>query len=117
MLKAIRKRLNKKGFTLVELIVVIAVLGILATLAVPRITGIRENAEDTVIEANEKMLRNAAIMYLAENGNPDADETWDGSENQNWEDYIDEWPDNFDDDTDFEVLIEDDGTITITQEE
>ena len=37
--------MNKKGFTLIEIIIVIVILGILATLALPRITGQMESAK------------------------------------------------------------------------
>jgi prepilin-type N-terminal cleavage/methylation domain-containing protein len=40
MNKLLRKKLNKKGFTLIELIVVIAILGILAVILIPRFTGL-----------------------------------------------------------------------------
>ncbi len=75
MLKAIRKRLNKKGFTLVELIVVIAVLGILATVAVPRLGGITSDAKKAADDANIKMIQNAVELYHAENGELPDDET------------------------------------------
>ncbi len=43
MLKAISKKMkNNKGFTLIELIVVLAVLGIIAAIAVPRFTGVQQ---------------------------------------------------------------------------
>jgi len=68
MIKKINKLLNKKGFTLVELIVVIAVLGILAGIAVPRYSGIQDRARTRADEANLKILNNAIEIYYAENG-------------------------------------------------
>ncbi|QIB28139.1 prepilin-type N-terminal cleavage/methylation domain-containing protein [Caloranaerobacter azorensis] len=69
-MKAINKRLrNKKGFTLIELIVVIAVLGILAMIAIPKITGIQDDAKENVDKQNVKLMQNAVEMYAAENGN------------------------------------------------
>ncbi len=75
MLQRIRKSLkNKKGFTLVELIVVIAVLGILASLAVPKFVGIQDDAKEKVDAQNLKMIQNVVEIYRAENGElPDTD--------------------------------------------
>jgi len=54
MIKMIQKNMNKKGFTLVELIIVIAVMAILAAIVIPRMTGItaifRENADERSCE-------------------------------------------------------------------
>jgi len=66
MNKIFRKKLNKKGFTLIELIVVIAILGILAVIAIPRFTGMRENANLKSIESNLLNIQKAAEMVAAE---------------------------------------------------
>lgn len=66
-----RKMLNnKKGFTLIELIVVIAILGILAAVLVPRVTGFTESARVSADDANAKMLENVAKIIEADSGTP-----------------------------------------------
>lgn len=54
MFKYLRK--NKKGFTLIELIVVVAILAILAAIAVPMIIGYADEARTAALQANAKMI-------------------------------------------------------------
>lgn len=61
-----RKKLNKKGFTLIELIVVIAILAILAAIAVPRLVGFQDTAK---IQANKQVaaqVKNAIALLMAD---------------------------------------------------
>lgn len=51
---------NKKGFTLVELIVVIAILGILALFLVPQFMGYSQDAKDQVAQSNVRTVWEAA---------------------------------------------------------
>lgn len=59
-------RKNKKGFTLIELIVVIAILGILVLLAAPRFLGYTKDAHKATMQADAKVLSNAALVYNIE---------------------------------------------------
>lgn len=63
------KLLNKKerGFTLIELIVVIGILAILAVIAIPAISGYFNNAKIQADISNAKIVYNAESAYLASN--------------------------------------------------
>ena len=57
---------KKKGFTLIELIIVIAIIAILAAIAIPKFGDIRRNAALKSDVANAKTIANAASALIAE---------------------------------------------------
>ena len=59
---------NKKGFTLIELIVVIAIIAILAAVAIPKLSGFQASARDSRDKANIKLLNNLSQVYNADKG-------------------------------------------------
>jgi prepilin-type N-terminal cleavage/methylation domain-containing protein len=64
MLKKLRKMLKKQeGFTLVELMIVVVILGILAGIGVQQYGRIQDQARENVNKANLRLIANAIRMY------------------------------------------------------
>jgi len=67
MLRFFNKRIhNRKGFTLIELIVVIAILGILALIAIPRFAGFTDKAKLANDNQYAAIVSNSAVVLMAE---------------------------------------------------
>ena len=67
--KALHKKGEcEKGFTLIELVVVVAVLGVLATVIVPKVTGIKSDAGGAVGKTNESIIKNALERHYVDKG-------------------------------------------------
>ena len=61
----------KKAFTLVEILIVVAILGILAAIALPTLKGHIIEAKESAAKDNLRILRNAIELYAAQhNGVP-----------------------------------------------
>ena len=57
-----------KGFTLVELLIVIVILGILATVTVFAVRGITDQGQTSACNADKKTIQTAVEAYYAQNG-------------------------------------------------
>jgi prepilin-type N-terminal cleavage/methylation domain-containing protein len=108
---------NKKGFTLTELVIVVAILGILAAIVVPIYAASLKDAKETADNANKQALQSAAALYVAENGWPPDTEEWTGKDNENWKSYLTEWPSRQQDSKVWKVTITGDDTKTIEVKE
>lgn len=59
---------KKNGFTLIELVIVIAILGILAGMAISRYNNFMEESRGAVVLANMRTIESAASIYSAKHG-------------------------------------------------
>ena len=60
---------HNKGFTLVELLIVIVILGILATVTVFAVTGITNKGKTSACQSDLKVIQTAEEAYNANTGN------------------------------------------------
>lgn len=63
-----KKNQSKKGFTLVEIMIVVVIIGLLAAMAIPAFQKVRDNSRKSAITNNIRQLASAADQYFLENG-------------------------------------------------
>lgn len=57
---------NRKGFTLAELLIVVAIIAVLVAIVAPLFLGELNNAKEAVKKANIRAVKSAGIAYIAE---------------------------------------------------
>jgi len=58
---------RSKGFTLIELMIVVAILGILAAIAIPRFAQMIEKAKEGATKGNLATIRSSCSIYYGDN--------------------------------------------------
>ena len=59
---------NEKGFTLIELMIVVAIIGILAAIAIPNFLKFQAKAKQSEAKTNLAAVHTAQVAYFGENG-------------------------------------------------
>lgn len=63
-----QKKKNQKGFTLVELVIVLAIIGVLIGIAIPIYNNVLSSAETKADNSNIAMIEDAVLVYKADTG-------------------------------------------------
>ena len=59
---------TNKGFTLVEIMIVVVIIGLLAAMAIPAFNKVRQTSQDKTITNNLRQVASAADQYFIEEG-------------------------------------------------
>ena len=71
--------MNKNGFTLVELLAVIALMAIIIVLAVPATGAVKDKLNEHMLEKKIKLIEKSAILYGEDNEFDDSTKKYNGN--------------------------------------
>jgi prepilin-type N-terminal cleavage/methylation domain-containing protein len=60
-------KMNKKGFTLIELMIVVAIIGILAAIAIPKFADLISKSKEGATKGSLSSIRSALQIYYGDN--------------------------------------------------
>ena len=66
-------KMNRKGFTLVEIMIVVAIIGLLAAIAIPNFVKARSRAQQNACIANLKQIEGAIQVWAIDNTKANTD--------------------------------------------
>lgn len=104
-LRKLKKLKNRKGFTLIELVVVIVILGILISLLIPKLGNVKTRAKEVAFYAEIKTIKQATMLFTSDYPNtPVVWQSFAGQKSDNslevtdknvhdsWNAYFEEYP-------------------------